>query len=182
MRSLEELGSWGVADYPTFRASREASSVTAYGRYVTKVLRAECERQWAASTALRIDPVPYSPYAHAPPAGMRALAKASGGWPPMAHARGWCSLRAQVVPLAQRDGRPHWGRDGACIFCGRAAPAIYHHVLGTCEAWRADRKKVTALGGLQGALGQLGAAAMEMASAIDSRARKWWREQGGFHG
>ena len=51
------------------------------------------------------------------------------------------------------------------------------------------------LGGLQGPLGQLGAvidilapepqweaAAMEMASAIDGRARKWWREQGGFHG
>ena len=96
---------------------------------------------------------------------------------------------------AQRDGRPHWVRDGACIFCGRDAPAIYHHVLGSCEAGRADREKVTALGGVQGVLGQLGAvldilapeptwetAAMEMASAIDSRARRWWREQGGFHG
>ena len=112
----------------------------------------------------------------------------------MVRARGWCSLRAQVVPLSHRNGRPHWSRDGACVFCGRDAPAVYHHVLGECGAWHVEREKIRALGGLQGPLGNLGAvmdilapearwgaAGWEMASAIDGRARAYWRDQGGFH-
>ena len=168
--------------------------MAAYGAYVKRTLRATCEKRWAESVAHRLDPMPYSTYEAEPPARLSAIARGSAGWLPLVHTRGWCSLRAHVTPLAHRNGRPHWRRDGVCIFCGRDAPAIYHHVFGDCEAWGEERAKVRSLGGLGGALGHLGAvldilapekrwetAAIEMAGAIDARARKWWREQGGFH-
>ncbi len=64
-----------MADCPAFRVRRGEGSVAAYGVYVTKTLRAECENLWVASVAQRIVPVPYTSYAHRLPAPLAALAK-----------------------------------------------------------------------------------------------------------
>ena len=138
-----------------------------------------------------LDPVPYMCYGAQPSRKLADPAKRAPSWATLTQTRGWCRLRARVMPLVHIGGTPTQGRGGRCIFCSHPAPRPYHHVFGECPSWSSERDAVRAGGGLQGALGSLGAIvdilnpstaweeqAFLMAGQIEARARKFWQEHG----
>ena len=166
--------------------------MSAYNAYVGRTLRSACEARWSESVSHLDDYVPYTTYTSSPPRRLTAWARKVSVWGALQHARGWCGLRAQVVPLAHIEGRPTRGHGGRCIFCGESAPRPYHHTFGECQAWREEREQLRKHEGLRRGLGNRGAIldvldpepgweadAAAMAGRIDARARQWWYEKGG---
>ena len=154
-----------------------------------------CHQKWWTAAASHVHPVPYLMYATGPSTTMRAALRGNSDWDAQRELRGFCSFRAQVLPLAIQNGAPAKGRGGRCIFCGRKAPAPVHHVVGECTRWAEHRPRAGPAGNEQAQdtintilahvlqiEGVRNAEGRKFLAAIDEAAREFWRSKNGFWG
>ena len=82
-------------------------------------------------------------YAPRPSAALRELLQGRVSWSDLVTVRGWCRLRAQVVPLMELAGRPSRAQEAYCVFCAALVRAPVHHVLemGTAPGGRGTAAK-----------------------------------------
>ena len=85
---------------------------------------------------------PYGLYQVGASSALHDLLRKGASWRVLNNARGWCRLRARLVPVAHVNGHPSRGLRAVCIFCGKPAPASFHHVLGECQYWEGPRRTV----------------------------------------
>jgi len=142
-RSKAVLEEWGVPDLPeTVWGGWGETTVKQYKKLVDERLWAASGEKWAAKARRRIYPVPYMAYAPGISGVVRMLLRERVSWEVHKKVWGWCRLRAQLAHFTEMEGRASRARAATCIFCGRTAPAPYHHVLGECLKWREEREGV----------------------------------------